>query len=162
MARAGEVWQTTAEAVTDTIKQIQEFGKPGAAGESAADDAADPSSGGAGSTNNKKRSFEITEYTRTAEALTRSTVELRDLFAEVRSFLAGETLEKDLTRVVPLTKAALAQTITETRGIVDHIAWRAVQLSGLVFVQLSGLVFVLALAYRFLAGRIVVGRVMPG
>ena len=121
---------------------------------SAADDAADPSSGGAGSTNNKKRSFEITEYTRTAEALTRSTVELRDLFSEVRSFLAGETLEKDLTRVVPLTKAALAQTISETRGIVDHIAWRAV--------QLSGLVFVLALAYRFLAGRIVVGRAMSG
>ena len=70
----------------------------------------------------------------------------------MRSFLAGETLEKDLARVVPLTKAALAQTVTETRGIVDYIAWRAV--------QLCGLVFLLALIYRFLVGRFVVGRAM--
>ena len=72
----------------------------------------------------------------------------------MRSFLSGETLEKDLSRVVPLANAALAQTITETRGIVDHIAWRAV--------QLCGLVFLLGLIYRFLAGRIVVGRAMSG
>ena len=81
-------------------------------------------------------------------------MELRDLLSEVRSFLSGETLEKDLTRVVPLTKAALAETITETRGIVDHMAWRAL--------QLCGLVFLLALIYRFLAGRIVAGRAMSG
>ena len=96
--------------------------------------------------------FDINEYTQTAEALNRSTVELRDLLSEVRSFLSGETLEKDLSRVVPLTKAAFAQTIADTRGVVDHIAWRAV--------QLCGLVFLLALIYRFLAGRIVVGRAM--
>ncbi len=150
VTQAGEAWQTTAEAVTDSLKQIQQLRKPRAAGEPAANGAADPGSGGAESTNNKKRRFEITEYTRTAEALTKSTVELRDLLSEVRSFLSGETLEKDLSRVVPLTKAALAETITETRGIVDHIAWRAV--------QLCGLVFLLALIYRFLARRIVVGR----
>ncbi|MCH7925886.1 MAG: hypothetical protein IIC51_10170, partial [Planctomycetes bacterium] len=125
--------QSTAEAVTDTIKQIQQFGEPRADDESAVSDAADPASGGAGGTNTKKGSFDITAYTQTAEALTRSTAELRDLLSEVRSFLAGETLEKDLARIVPLTKAALAQTATETRGIVDHIAWRAVQLCGLVF-----------------------------
>ena len=141
-----------AEAVTDTIKQFQQSGKPRAADESTANDATDPASGGAGGTNNKKGSFDITAYTQTAEALTRSTAELRDLLSEVRSFLAGETLEKDLARVVPLTKAALAQTVTETRGIVDYIAWRAV--------QLCGLVFLVALIYRFLVGRFVVGRAM--
>ncbi|MCH9002002.1 MAG: hypothetical protein IIC02_05450 [Planctomycetes bacterium] len=141
-----------AEAVTDTIKQFQQSGTSRPADESTANNAADPASGGAGGTNTKKGSFDITAYTQTAEALTRSTAELRDLLSEVRSFLAGETLEKDLARVVPLTKAALAQTVTETRGIVDYIAWRAV--------QLCGLVFLLALIYRFLVGRFVVGRAM--
>jgi len=144
VTRAGEVWQKTAKAVTETFKQIELLRKPRAADESK------PS--GAGSTNNKKRKFDIAEYTQSAEALTKSTMELRDLLSEVRSFLSSETLEKDLSRVVPLTKAALAQTITETRGIVDHMAWRAV--------QLCGLVFLLALIYRFLAGRFVVGRAM--
>ena len=148
VTRAAEVWKPTAEAVTDTIKQIQQFGKP----RTAARGAETTDSGGADGTGKKRKKFDITEYTQTAEALNRSTVELRDLLSEVRSFLSGETLEKDLSRVVPLTKAALAETITETRGIVDHIAWRAV--------QLCGLVFLLALVYRFLAGRLVVRRAM--
>lgn len=140
VTRAGEVLQTTAAAVTDTIKQLQQLRGPRGADESAAS--------GAGGTNSKQKKFDITEYTQTAEALNRSTVELRGLLSEVRSFLSSETLEKDLSRVVPLTKAALAETITETRGIVDHAAWRAV--------QLCGLVFLLAIIYRFLAGRYVV------
>ncbi|MCH8244239.1 MAG: hypothetical protein IH897_16755, partial [Planctomycetes bacterium] len=133
-----------AKAVTDTIKQIELLRKPRAADESEAS--------GAGSTNNDKKRFDIAEYTQSAEALTRSTVELRDLLSEVRSFLSSETLEQDLSRVVPLTKAAFAQTIADARGVVDHLAWRAV--------QLCGLVFLLAIIYRFLAGRFVVGRVM--
>ena len=140
VTRAGEVWQTTVEAVTDTIKQIELLRKPRAADESEAS--------GAGSTNNDKKRFDIAEYTQSAEALTRSTVELRDLLSEVRSFLSSETLEQDLSRVVPLTKAAFAQTIADARGVVDHLAWRAV--------QLCGLVFLLALLYCFLASRYVV------
>lgn len=137
VTRAGEVWQTTAEAVTNTFKQFEQLRNPRTPDES------EPS--GSGSTNSKRGEFDIAEYTQSAETLTKSTVELRNLLSEVRSFLSGETLEKDLARVVPLTKAAFAQTIADARGVVDHIAWRAV--------QLCGLVFLLALAYRFLAGR---------
>ncbi len=125
VTRAGEIWQRTAEAVTDTFKQIEQLGKLRAAYESAVS--------GAGGTNDEEKRFRITEYTQTATAVTRSTVELRELLSDVRSFLSSETLEKDLSRAVPLTKAALAQTIAEARGIVDHIAWRAVQLCGFVF-----------------------------
>ena len=153
VTRAGEVWKPTAEAVTDAIKQIQQFGKPRAADGSAATDAENTAYGGAGSSNNKKRRFDITEYMQTAEALTRSTVELRDLLSESRSFLAGETLEEDLSRVAPLMNAALAQTVSETRGVVDILAWRAA--------QLCVLVFLLALVFRYLAGPIVIGRAMP-
>lgn len=154
VTKAGEAWRTTAEAVSEVARQLGQFRKPGAADQSAASDATGPAAGGAGSADDTNKAFDITEYTQTAEALTKSTVELRDLLSEVRSFLAGDTLEQDLSRVVPLTKAALAQTITETRGIVDHLTWRAV--------QLCGLVFLLAIIYRFLAGRIVVGRAMSG
>ena len=146
--------QPTAEAVTETIKQIQQLVKPRADGGSAASDAADSVPGDTGTTNKKRKKFDITEYKQTAETLTRSTVELRELLSEVQSFLSGKTIEKDLTRVVPLTKAALAETIAETRGLVDYIAWKAV--------QLCGLVFLLAVIYRFLASRIVVRRTSPG
>ena len=47
--------------------------------------------------------------------------------------------------LVGLAATVFAQTAVETRGMVDHAAWRAV--------QLCLLVFLLALSYRFLVKR---------
>jgi hypothetical protein len=128
--RAGEAWQATAEAATETVKQIQQVRTPRA-----------------GTAGSEKRKFDITEYTQTVEALSATAVQFRELLTEARAFLEGESVQQNVARVNSLTAAALTQTAAETSGLINLAAWRAV--------QLCGLVFVLAIAYRLLMHRII-------
>jgi hypothetical protein len=145
--RAGEVWDGTAQSVTATIKQIQQLRKPRTAGEPATRGADGESSGEEGNMTEKKGKFDINDYTQTAESLTRTTEELRALLSEARAFLDDDTVDQRLSRVDSLTTSALGQTAVEARAVVDHIAWRAV--------QLCGLILVLAFVYRFATRRFV-------
>ena len=130
ITRAGKVWEVTANSITELIKQIQQF-KPA---RTSIDPGAPPNKG-----------FNINEYTDAAEALAATTVELQKLFAEVRGFVEGDTLQQDLSRVDTLAAAAIGPTISEARTLIDHLAWR--------LVQLCGLVFLLAIIYSFFARR---------
>lgn len=152
VTRAGEVWDGTAQSVTATIKQIQQFGKPGAEGESRTGETDGDTPGEAENTTEKKGKFDINDYTRTAETLTRTTAELRALLSEARAFLDDDTAERRLSRVDSLTASALGQSAAEARAVVDHITWRAI--------QVCGLILVLALVYRFAVRRFV-GKQAP-
>lgn len=147
VTRAGEVWDSTAQSVTATIQQIQKLRKPRAEGESATGETDGETPGGGGKANEKKGKFDINDYARTAETLTRTTEELRALLSEARAFLDDDTVDQRLSRVDSLTTSALGQTAVEVRAVVDHITWRAV--------QVCGLILVLALVYRFAARRLV-------
>ena len=67
-------------------------------------------------------------------------------------FLDDDSLDQNMTRFKTLTATALAQTGVETRGLVDHFAWR--------IAQLFALLLILALVYRYLASRFV-AKAMP-
>jgi cell division septum initiation protein DivIVA len=144
--RAGEAWQATAEAATETIKQVHAFRRPPtrreAAGLGEGEAAVDE-----GDATWERRRFDIREYTQTAEALSATAVQFRDLLAEARTLLEGETVEQNVARVNSLTAAALSQTAAETSGLINLATWRAV--------QLCGLIFVLAIAYRALMHRLI-------
>jgi len=142
-SNAGKAWQTTAESVTATIKEIQVWQGP-EDGQHAGDG---PAARGAVAEEiaEVERPFDINDYARTAEALTRSSEELRALLAEVRAFVEGDSLEGGLSRMDTLTASALGRTTTEARAVIDHLTWRTV--------QICGLVFVLTLLYRLAASR---------
>ncbi|UCF34829.1 MAG: hypothetical protein JSV78_05895 [Phycisphaerales bacterium] len=150
MSRAGEAWQTTAEAVTETFKQIQQLKGPSREERDTPGVSDREASKEDGRTDNSKRGFDINDYTRAAEAITGSTEELRTLLAEIRDFLDSDTIEKDLSHVDSLTASALGQTATEARVLVDHFTWRVI--------QVCAAIFVLALVYRFVAGRFIAKR----
>jgi len=137
VSRAGEVWETTAEAVTVTIKQLQQFQRPKNEGKSA------PSAPEA--EESSTRNFDINDYTRTAEATAITTEEIRALLAEFRLFFDGDALDKHVSRVDALTAAVIGQTAARADGVVDHITWRAV--------QICVLIFVLAIIYRLVVSR---------
>lgn len=145
VTRAGETWQATAEAVTGTVREIQKIGRrneKSGGGEALGQDKA---SQGARDTDGGRRRFDVNEYTRTAEALTRSTEEIRGLLSELTAIFEDET--QILSRVDSLAASALGRTSAEARAVIDHTSWRAV--------QICGLIFVLALGYRFVAARLV-------
>jgi len=150
MTQAGEVWDGTAQSVSATIRQIQQFGKPPDGGESATGKRNAESSDGQQETGEKKGKFDINDYTRTAETLTRTTEELRALLSEARTFLEGDAVDQHLSRVDSLTASALGQSAAEARAVVDHITWRAV--------QVCGLILMLALVYHFATRRLFGGR----
>ena len=118
IVRAGEVWEKTASAVTQTVEQIQKFGKP--------HEAAQPSDQ---LDNRPSEPFDIKEYTQTAEALIAASIELRSLLAEFREFLEG-----DSDRIEDLTASALGQASVELRGVIDLLSRRAAQSCLLIFV----------------------------
>ena len=71
------------------------------------------------------RPFDITEYTATAESLTRAAGELNQLLADVREM--GDA---------GILATTLHQAESRGRGLVDHVAWRAGQLAGVIFLLL--------------------------
>ncbi|MHC5110784.1 MAG: DEAD/DEAH box helicase family protein [Planctomycetota bacterium] len=102
----------------------------------------------AGVETSERRRFDIYDYKRTAEALTGTTQELRELLSEARAFLDGDTVERNVSQVDALTASALEQTVAQTRVLINLAAWRAV--------QLCGLIFVLAIVYRLTMRRFAV------
>ena len=138
--RAGQAWEQTADAATQTIRQVQQFRQQDSQSAPAGTTSA-PASRGAPTTNVSAETgppFDINDYTRSAEAMTAAASELRSLLSEVRDFVKGETTEQSLKRINALTDTTLGQTAGQAREVIDHAAWRGAELVALIFVLLVG------------------------
>jgi len=146
VTQAGETLQATAEAFTGTLKEVQQLIGPRNDEPGGSEAPGQPAgSEGAAAADGERKRFDINEYTLTADAVTRSTEEIRGLLSELTAFLESET--QTLSRVDSLAASTLGRTSDEARAVIDHTSWRAV--------QICGLIFVLALGYRFVAARLV-------
>ncbi len=117
---AGKQWEPTARAFQDLLKDAK--GPP------------DPPGTPPGPT--------ITDYGNTLDKLSKSAVDLRTLIQEIRELTGSDVITKRLDDL----DASVAKTAATTEDLVDHIAWRAVQL---ILVLIAGL-----LGYRFVSLRI--------
>jgi len=88
--------------------------------------------GGAGG-----KSFDINEYHRAADSLTTAAVELRGLAADIHKLTQSDELV-----------SVLDGTANRGEGLIDHVAWRILQL---IVVSL-----LIALIYRFVSSRLVI------
>ena len=131
-SRAGEVWKETADSVTVTMEAIQDVRKP-----------RQPQGESASGSGPPRRRFDIKDYTESAEAISSAAVELNTMLVEIRTLL---TTESDQIAVRSLAQEVLTDSQAQARTLVDHIAWR--------LAQVSGLVLVLALVYRFISSRL--------
>ncbi len=133
---SGEVWQRTVAEVAQTLKQVQQGGRPDdrpgaepplpAEGPAVGDRVA-----GAQSTS---KPFDIDEYRLAMEAMTATAQELRGLLIETRAFLDGETPGEDQSPLGAVSAEVLGQTGDAAREIVDHATWRAAQILAALFV----------------------------
>lgn len=142
LTQAGQVWQATANSVTETVQQMQQLRNPTQGLSDAEGSPAKAAPQNASTPHRTTPKFDVNDYTRTANALSKSSEEVRALLAEVRDLLSGD----DLSRIDALTASAVERTAVESRAVVDHITWRTA--------QISALVFALALIYRFTASRV--------
>jgi hypothetical protein len=136
---AADAWRATADATAQVVRELQILtGKDGdsepASGKEPQGESQIPQEPG------EKRPFDIQDYQRTAEALTRSAEEIRGLLSDVGTFVENTTTQRRLEGIDALAASAIGPAATQARSIVDHIAWR--------IVQLCALVFVLAVVYR--------------
>ncbi len=113
--QAGQTLTETAHAVTGTVEQAQTL-------MARQEGTSDPD----------KRPFDITEYTATAEAVTAATTELRRALADIQDLITAQQGDGGPPPIKTVTAA-----------VVDHAAWR--------LVQLCALVFVLAVIYRIIS-----------
>jgi methyl-accepting chemotaxis protein len=97
--------------------------------------------------------FSFQAVGRSAEAVTVTAAEVRELLRGLREMLESDPLEAELTMVSERVDEAVGRSGAEMRAVVDHGAWRAA--------QLLALGFVLLLVYRAVAARLIGGRVEP-
>jgi len=126
---AAKAWQQTAAAVSGTVKDIGDLPKAWKTDDAtSAAPAAAPSAPG--------RPFDINDWTKSAEAIDRAAGSTRALLADVEKV----GVPKDVFR-------QLGEIDSQARALVDHIAWRSVQVVLLIF----GLVIV----YRWKISRLI-------
>lgn len=100
------------------------------------------------------RPFDIFDYRDTAEELRSVAVELRGLVQDVNA-LAGERGDDAPLRKIELAvQTAASVAADEGRDLADHIAWRLIQLVGIVFLA--------AILYRLVVSRIAPQTAAPG
>jgi hypothetical protein len=113
-AAAGEAWAQTAHAVRELTAYFVSLRKPATTPL--------PSDSASATSQPSGRSYDVRDYEMTADALADAARELQRVTADVRALLDDEKLAQQV---------ALAT--TESRGLVDHIAWRIAQLLLLAF-----------------------------
>lgn len=87
------------------------------------------------------RPFDILDYAKTADALTKTAGELRAVLSEFRGLVGSDDVPKTLENIDSAAKAAIDHTGARAVDLTDHAFWRAVQLIGVVLLA--------ALVYRF-------------
>ncbi len=129
---AAKAWQQTAAAVSGTVKDIGDLPKAWKT-----DDA--PSAAPAATPSPPSRPFDINDWTKSAEAIDRAAGSTRALLADVEKV----GVPKEVFR-------QLGEIDSQARALVDHIAIRAA--------QLVGLIFVLVIVYRWKISRLIAPR----
>ena len=97
--------------------------------------------------------FSFQAVGRSAEAVTLTAGEVRELLRELRGLLESDPLEAELTMVSRQVDEAVDRSGAELRAVLDHGAWRAA--------QLLALWFVLLLVYRAITVRLIGGQAGP-
>lgn len=138
-AKAGDAWTGTFRALQE---MVQSFRTPHA--DAAHDDTAPVSAP------SDKRSFDINDYTRTAEALDAAAKQLRELTHDVRDLSGSKELANTVRELSSRVDGLIASSSGAAGAAADHLVWRLGQLG--VFL------FVLAIAYRLAASRLSGGR----
>ena len=92
------------------------------------------------------RPFDILDYAKTSDALTRAATELRTVLAELNALTGGDHLPNALEKMSRSADVTIENTGKQAQDLVDHVFWRAVQL---VVVLLVAFV-----VYRWIATRI--------
>ena len=100
------------------------------------------------------RPFDILEYRDTAEELRSVAIELRGLVQDVNALAGEEGDDAPLRKIESAVQAAASVAADQGRDLADHIAWRLIQLVGIVFLA--------AILYRLVVSRIVPQPAAPG
>jgi hypothetical protein len=93
----------------------------------------------------------VQDYQETVHGITKATTELQVLVTEVRDFIESEALTTRIDELNGCMVGAVDRSALQARGLTDHIAWR--------LVQLSGVIAAIVLVYRFVVTRL---RASPG
>lgn len=89
--------------------------------------------------------FDITDYKNTAEALTESARELRQLTADVRGLIESRALDQRLQEIDKQLNDTITETRTQADALVDTLTWR-----GIILLAVA---FILALIYKAVTAR---------
>jgi hypothetical protein len=151
-AEMGRTWQDAARAIGQTYKDIAGDAPP--ASQPATQAAAPPATQMAAPPATQSAStFDINDYRKTADAMTATAVEVRQLTTEVRRLIESQQLSEQIKDVDGRVRGAVDHTGRQARGLADLLAWRGG--------QLILLIFALAVTYRVVIVRIV-GRSKQG
>lgn len=141
VTETGRAWQEMAVTIGETIEDIR--GGPSEtrpAGEVVA--ASVPATAAA---DESGRPFDIRDYQSTAEALTATATEMRQLTIDIRELIASEAITERIQDLDGRAAGVVDRAQANAVGLTDHMTWRAA--------QLAVLIFVLALIYRFVTAR---------
>jgi len=122
--RLGKTLDQTAQSIKSATEEINRLANP---------PGKETSGGGGG------KPFDINEYRRTAEELTKASARIEQVIVELRGLLESDALPRT-TQAAEETAGAMR---AEGETLVDHLFWR--------LIQLAVVVFVLALAYQLIA-----------
>lgn len=157
-AKAGDAWTGTVQAFQEMVASMrgpQNGASPQANTlHEATSQAAAVGGDVAVSPPRESRSFDINDYTKTAEALDAAARQLRELTREVRDLSGSKELAQTFRALNDRVDLFVGSTRSTAESTVDHLAWRAVQLV-LFF-------FALAIIYRVVATRVIAGRKAGG
>ncbi|MCX7045634.1 MAG: hypothetical protein NTX50_09150 [Candidatus Sumerlaeota bacterium] len=80
--------------------------------------------------------FDIREYTEAARAGQASSAEFRSLLAEVNALAASTTATQNITPVMKAAQDTLDLASARANRAIDHLAWRLIQIIGLLFLTI--------------------------
>lgn len=134
---AGRAWSVTAEAVGATSRELAAWRKP-----ADTQPATVPATSSADPVATTQPGFRLDDVTASAEALTRTTTELRGLVSDLQRLLASGAVSGEAGKLTAPAAEVLERAGLTSRALIDHAAWRAA--------QLLALLAALLLVYRWL------------
>jgi len=145
-AAAGEAWTGTFRSITEMVASFrapddQRGAEPLPVSRGPSSASSPPEEGHRGPTglvDAERRGFDVNDYTRAAQALDRAALRLQDLTREIRQFVESNELETSLSQTEARARSIIELSHASASAVVDHLAWRGVQLIALIFVLLLG------------------------
>jgi len=124
ISQMAQEWESAIEATDDLIKSVKQWS-----------DSKPKKAAGQAPT--------VQDYQETIRDVTHATNELRALIIDARDLTESEALTARIGELNGCAVAVVDRSAVQARGLTDHIAWR--------LIQLAGVIALLALAYRFVS-----------